>query len=126
GELPEESIYQFNGEWHSQDGDTVTLESLRGKIPVIAMVFTYCEFACPRIIADIKKLHDQVPPGKEEEVIFVLVSFDTERDHPERLKEYADRMNLGDNWLLLHGNEDNVRMLSMLLDVKYQKQAGNT
>src|SRR3546814_12880993 len=88
------------------------------------MVFTHCEFACPRTIADMKKISSEIPPDKASEVIFVLVSFDTERDQPQRLKEFAEMMGLKDNWLLLHGDEEAVRMLSMLLDVKYQKQAG--
>ncbi|HEY9561146.1 MAG TPA: SCO family protein [Anseongella sp.] len=123
-ELPQESVYQMTEEWHDQQGDTIQLKNLRGKIPVLAMVFTHCEFACPRTIADMKKISSEIPPDKASEVIFVLVSFDTERDQPQRLKEFAEMMGLKDNWLLLHGDEEAVRMLSMLLDVKYQKQAG--
>lgn len=124
--LPETSVYQLGGQWHNQNNDTIQLGSLQGRIPVMAMIFTHCEFACPRIIADMKKIEKQLPPGKAEEVVFALVSFDTERDQPARLKEFAERMDLGENWLLLHGNAEEVRMLSMLLEVKYQKQAGNT
>lgn len=126
GELPETSIYQFQGSWHTQENDTIQLEKLRGKIPVVAMVFTHCEFACPRIITDMKKIRKELPPDKADEVIFVLVSFDSERDHPVRLKEYARQVKLDDKWLLLHGSEENVRMLSLLLDVNYQKQTGGT
>jgi len=126
GGLPETSIYQFQGSWHTQENDTIQLQTLRGKIPVVAMVFTHCEFACPRIITDMKKIRKELPPDKADEVIFVLVSFDSERDHPARLKEYARQVKLDDKWLLLHGSEENVRMLSLLLDVNYQKQTGGT
>lgn len=124
--LPETSVYQLAGEWHDQRGDTLQLESLRGKIPVIAMVFTHCEFACPRIVSDMKKIQKEVSAGKADEVVFVLVSFDSERDRPERLRAYANEANLDARWLLLHGNHEDVRMLSMLLGVSYQKQAGGT
>lgn len=126
GGLPENSIYQFEGTWHTQYNDTIQLKQLQGKIPVVAMVFTHCEFACPRIITDMKKIRKEIPPEKEDEMVFVLVSFDSERDQPERLKAYAEEVKLDENWLLLHGNEENVRMLSMLLDVNFQKQPGGT
>lgn len=55
-------------------------------------------------------------------MVFVLVSFDSDRDHTKELKEFAKEMKLGKNWLILHGNDEDVRELSMLLDVKYKKQ----
>lgn len=116
------SIYQVPLEWHTHLGDTISLKSLEGKIPVIAMVFTHCGYACPRMVADLKNIKQQLPKAAEDEVVFVLISFDTERDNPERLRQYAQEMQLKDNWLLLHGNEEDVRTLSMLLDVQYKKQ----
>lgn len=117
------SIYQLDGEWHTQDGDTVELSMLKGKIPVMAMVFTNCGYACPRMVEDMRNIEAQVPANKREDVRYVLVSFDAERDTPERLKAYAGEEKLGENWILLHGNEEDVRELSMLLDVQYKKQS---
>lgn len=116
------SIYQVPLEWHSHKGDTLNLDTLEGRIPIMAMVFTNCGYACPRMVADLKNIKEKIPADKKDEVVFVLVSFDTERDTPERLKKYADEMQLDGNWLLLHGNEDEVRTLSMLLDVQYKRQ----
>lgn len=36
--------------------------------------------------------------------------------------EYAKEMGLSHRWVLLHGDEENVRELSMLLEVNYKKQ----
>ena len=121
-EIDAESLYQTNGKWDNQYGDTISLSKLAGKIPVISMVFTRCTFACPRIVADMRAIEKQIPKDKKNEVVFVLVSFDAERDHTKELKAFAEQMNLGENWLILHGNEEDVRELSMLLDVKYKKQ----
>ncbi|HEY1025264.1 MAG TPA: SCO family protein [Sphingobacteriaceae bacterium] len=117
-----ESLYQLEGEWHSQNGDTLQLAELNGKIPVVSMIFTRCGFACPRIVADIKNIEKQIPAEKKDSVVFVLVSFDSERDNPDKLKEFATEMKLDDKWILLHGGEQEVRELSMLLNVKYKKQ----
>jgi len=120
--IDEESVYQLDGEWHNQNNDTVSLSQLRGKIPVIAMVFTHCGYACPRIVADLQNIEEQVPEDKKDEVVFVLASFDTERDHPARLRKFAEEMDLDEDWLLLHGEDNVVRELSTVLDVKYKKQ----
>ena len=72
-----------------------------------------------------------VPPGKEniadslkgQKVNFVLVSFDTKRDNPTRLKLFAHEMGLNTNWILLHGSEETVRTLSVLLHVQYEEDA---
>lgn len=121
-QLNAQSIYQSAGEWHNQHGDTLRLHAFRGKIPVVAMVFTQCTYACSRIVADIRQIEKQIPADKKDQVVFVLASFDSERDQPARLKAFADKMQLDDRWVLLHGNEAEVRELSMLLDVKYKKQ----
>lgn len=120
--IADESLYQLEGEWHNQNGDTLQLNKLKGKIPVMTMMFTRCDFSCPRVVADLKKIEKQVPADKKDQVVFVLVSFDSERDTPDKLKEFAKKMKLNDKWLLLHGDEEQVRELSMLLDVKYKKQ----
>jgi protein SCO1/2 len=117
-----ESIYQLTGEWHDQNGETLQLKELTGKIPVMAMIFTGCKYACTRIVDDIQNIEKQVPADKKDKVVFVLVSFDSERDKPARLKAFADTLQLDDRWILLHGNEETVRELSMLLNVKYKKQ----
>jgi len=116
-----ESIYQMEGTWVTHRGDTITLGELKGKIPVVAMVFTNCTFACPKIVDDIKTIKQQVPADKKDKMVYVLISFDTERDTPERLNAFAKSMQLDDQWLLLHGSEDEVREMSMLLNVKYKK-----
>lgn len=120
--LDPESIYQLSSDWHTQNNDTIQLSQFQGKIPLVTMVFTNCGFACPRIVADLKIIEEQLPDDKEGEVLFVLVSFDTERDHPAELLDFANEMKLDENWILLHGGEEEVRELSMVLDVQYKKQ----
>lgn len=53
-----------------------------------------------------------------------MVSFDVERETPERLKYYAAKSGLNKNRTLLHGHEDAVRTLSVILNVQYEKDAG--
>ncbi len=117
-----ESLYQLSGEWTTEDKQTVELEQFKGKIQIVSMIFSHCEYACPRLVADMKIIEERIPDDKKDQVDFLLVSFDVERDSPERLKEFKTKEKLGANWKLLHGDESMVRMLSVLLDIKYEKQ----
>jgi protein SCO1/2 len=122
GSLPQAdaSIYQLPGSWTDQHGRTLSLNELRGKVRIVAMVFTHCTYACPRIVQDMKAIEEALPESEKKEVGYVLVSFDAERDNPERLAQYAGWQGLDEPWTLLHGSTDQVRQLSMLLNVRYQ------
>lgn len=122
GTLHEESIYNLTDTFTTQDGSTVTLRDFAGRPTVISMIFTHCAYACPRLTADIQAIEEQL--GKEAgEVHFVLVSFDSERDTPERLAHFKNQMKLGDRFTLLHGDEEAVRTLSVLMNLQFQKNA---
>jgi protein SCO1/2 len=51
------------------------------------------------------------------------VSFDSQRDLPEQLKKFANANQLDNNFTLLHGDENTVRTLSVLLNVQFEKDA---
>lgn len=116
------SLYQLTDQWENSQSQKFELSQLKGKVQLMAMVFTHCGFACPKTVANIKDIESRLPPNLKDKVGFVLVSFDVKRDTPQRLKEYATEHNLNNNWTLLHGDEDEVRTLSMLLNVQYNQQ----
>lgn len=115
------SIYQLTGEWTNQFNEKVTLKQLEGKAQVVAMIFTHCAYACPKMVDNMKAIEKQLPAELKDKVGFVLITFDTERDTPERLKRYAAQKQLNDNWTLLHGTSNEVRILSMLLQIQYNQ-----
>ena len=118
--IPDESIFNLKDQFKTQDNQNFTLDMLNGKPTVVGMVFTHCAYACPRLTADMVSIADSVNSG---DVNFLLVSFDVERDTPDRLKYFATKSGLNKNWTLLHGSEDAVRTLSVLLNVQYEKDA---
>jgi protein SCO1/2 len=118
------SLYQLEGNWTTQDNRVISLTDLKGRVQLVAMVFTNCKYACPKIIAEMKEMESRLPQDKRSQIGFVLVSFDVDRDTPDRLKEFAREMNMDDRWTLLHGDEQQVRELSVLLNVKYEKYPG--
>lgn len=120
-ETPETSVYQLSGEWTDQHGNELSLETLAGNPVVMTMIFTHCEYACPMMVNDLKLLENQFSPAERKQTRFVLVSFDHLRDTPERLHEYAQSQEMGDNWILLHGSADQVKELSVVLNISYEQ-----
>jgi protein SCO1/2 len=86
------------------------------------MIFTHCTYACPRLTTDIKNVENKLK-DEDGKVNYLLVSFDAERDLPDTLKKYAKDAGLDENWTLLHGDEEVVRTLSVLLNVQFAKDA---
>lgn len=121
-ELPGESLYHLGATWLNQDGATTTLADFAGKPVIVTMVFTHCAYACPRIVADLKAIESALPASRRADVRFVLASFDTARDTPERLRAWATEQNLGANWTLLHGDANAVRELSVALNIPFAAQ----
>ena len=119
---PEESnhsVYLLESTWTNQRGDKINLNSFRGKPVVLAMAYTSCEYSCPRIVGDMKRIEAAV---REKNVAFVIVSFDPKRDTPAKLQTYTKEQGLDEKrWNLLHGNEPDIRELAAVLGVQYKQ-----
>lgn len=120
----DKSLYQLESTWTSDVGREVKLSVFRGRPQVVALFFSHCEFACPILVHDMKRIEAALPVDLRDKVDFLLVSIDTERDTPSALHAYRARQELPlKNWSLLTGNADDVRELAALLGVNYQKDA---
>jgi protein SCO1/2 len=107
-----------------QDGRSFRTSDLRGSPLVLSLIYTHCNLPsmCPMTTARLARVRDLVSEEGSSDVRFVLVSFDTERDRPERLKEYAERykMNLPDVTFAT-GSPDEIERLSSSLKTYYRK-----
>jgi protein SCO1 len=122
--LSDKSLYQLDSVWTSDVGTKTKLAVLKGRPQVLAMFFSHCEYACPILVHDMKRIEAALPETLKGQVDFVLVSFDTERDTPDALKAYRAKERLPPkNWSLFTGAPDDVRELAALLGVNYQKDA---
>ena len=117
-DYPENSIYQLNSMWLTQFSQSMALRELAGKKIVLSMTYTSCQHTCPTIVSNMQAIENQLSEAENNEVKFVLVSLMPTTDTPEVLKAYAEKRSL-DGWLLLSGNDEDVRTLAMVLDVKY-------
>lgn len=122
--LTDRSIYQVDIRWKSDFGKSFKLEQLRGQPQIIVMFFASCEYACPILVHDLKRIEESLPPEVRDRVGITLVSFDTERDTVEALHAFRQRLGLpAERWTLLRGDSDDVLELAALLGVKFKKEA---
>ncbi|MBK8001751.1 MAG: SCO family protein [Verrucomicrobia bacterium] len=121
--MSDHSLFQLDSTWTNDQGADMKLGALGGPPLVVTMFFAKCEFACPVLVHDMKKIQAALPEDVRSKVGFVLVSFDTDRDTPLVLAEYRKIHELPANWTLLRGTADDVLELAALLGVKFKKDA---
>lgn len=125
GDWPRDSLYQLDSSWTRQDGATVRLASLAGRPTLVALVYTSCRASCPLIVAAMQRIERTLPAPQRARVGFLLVTFDPARDTPEKLAAYAKSRLLDPaRWTLLHGSDEAVRELSIVLGVHYRQVEG--
>ncbi len=94
-----------------RNGETVSLESLKGQVWVAHFMFTRCEGPCPRMVAEMKSLKRSL--GPEAKVKWVSISADPSYDTPEVLQTYAKRFTQDtENWLFLTGDASEIYTLA--------------
>jgi protein SCO1/2 len=108
--------------WTTATEERLRLGALQGKIQVLAMLYTSCEYACPILISILQNIAAALEPEVRNQVGFVLVTFDPEHDTPAVLRAYSTRMALHPaQWTLLRGDPEDTLELAVLLGVKYRK-----
>jgi protein SCO1 len=117
-----ESIFNLTSEWNTEEGKKIRLSDLKGKVLVMVMIYTSCNYACPRLVADMMSIRRKVPEKFRDKVQYVLVSIDPEHDSPEKLKSFAigNKMD-SEEWTFLQGNPESVREFANVLAVKYKE-----
>ena len=122
GEISDNSIFNLTTKWKTEEGETIELIDLKGKILVLVMIYTSCKAACPRLVADMRNIEKQIPKEYKEEIQYVLVSIDPETDTPKKLKEFAKENLMDDeNWTFLQGTIDGVLEFANVLAIKYKE-----
>ena len=120
----DKSLYQTESKWTTDMGKRIKLGELKGKPQVVAMFFANCQYACPIIVNDMKRIEAALTADQRTNVGFTLVSFDTKRDTPAALAAYRLTHALpADNWTLLHGEPDDLLELAALLCLQFKEDA---
>ena len=87
--VSDKSLFQLDSTWTNDKSRELKLGALRGRPLVVTMFFAKCEYACPVLVHDMKKVEGALPENVSTNIGFVLVSFDTERGTPDDVLELA-------------------------------------
>lgn len=121
-EISEESVFNLSSRWRTEENKEIELKDLKGKVLVVVMIYTSCRAACPRLVADMRNIENQIPESKKGDIRYVLVSIDPEKDTPQKLKTFAIENEMDDdNWTFLQGDKTTVQEFANVLAVKYRE-----
>lgn len=86
----------------NQLGETVTLQTLRGKVWVADIIFARCPGPCPKMTEEMAKLQNAFDTNQP--LRFVTLTTDPEHDTVPNLKEYAEKFSADSaRWFFLTG-----------------------
>lgn len=99
----------------NQLGDSVSLDSLKGKVIAIDFFFTHCASICPILTRNMRHLQDGLKIKNEVRQVdttfvqFLSLTVDPEHDSVAALKKYADRYGVdSDVWWMLTGPKKTI------------------
>ena len=91
----------------NQDGETVTNANFEGKIYVVDFFFTHCPTICPKVTAQMLRVHDRFKDSSN--VLLLSHSIDPKHDTIGRLKEYAGKLGVvAPKWQFVTGDKDSI------------------
>ena len=104
-EIPNKLGYEIEAfEFTNQDGESVSLDDLKGKVWVADFVFTSCDDVCLPMTFNMSKIQDLVKEEGLENIEFVSFSVDPEVDQPDVLKAFGAKFGADfKNWNFLTG-----------------------
>lgn len=105
----------------SHTGDPISLSDLRGKVALVYFGYTHCPDVCPITLGEFKQVK-QALGAEAEDVAFVMISVDGERDTPERLADYI--ANFDEAFIGMTGDEQTLRRISEDFDLFFEKHPG--
>jgi protein SCO1/2 len=95
----------------NQDGRSFGSADLAGKIWIADFIYSTCPGPCPMISS---RMSEMQKPLEKTDVHFVSFSVDPEKDTPERLREYAQRLHAQPGrWDFLTGPKSEIYDLSV-------------
>jgi protein SCO1 len=92
-----------------QNGQNVSLASLKGKPVLVDFIYTSCPGPCLVLTSRMRAVADRLGPALGKDVRLVSITVDPEHDHPKQLREYAKIQGADVNgWLFLTGTPNEI------------------
>ncbi|MDJ0953359.1 MAG: SCO family protein [Acidimicrobiia bacterium] len=114
----------------NQDAETITSEDVRGDIVLYSFTYSDCGDECAEMnntVAEVQSRLGEADTG-DTDVRFITISFDSERDDPEMLTEYATRLGADTaQWEFATGDPTHLEnVVKSGFEVYYQQRSDGT
>lgn len=107
------------------DGKPLHANDLRGHWTIVFFGFTHCPDVCPTTLAAFKQVWGKLAEqGKTDQVQFLFVSVDPQRDTPEQLARYVAFFN--QDFVAATGTDEELTRLTRALGILYMRVPGES
>ncbi|MCH7745569.1 MAG: SCO family protein [Chloroflexi bacterium] len=90
-----------------QFGQTVSLSDYKGKVTLLTFLYTNCPDVCPVVTSQLRTAREMLG-SIADEVAFVAISLDPERDSVEAARAFSDSWDMTGKWAFLVGDEEEL------------------
>ena len=90
-----------------QNGKSVSLAGLRGKVVVLTFLYTHCPDVCPLIAEHLRATNEQLGDAANQ-VAFVAVSIDPANDTPAAIRTFDEAHRLRGSLIYLNGTPEQL------------------
>ena len=105
-----------------QNGEPFSLSQLRGRVALVFFGFTNCPDVCPMTMGQFRRFRES-GNANPDEIAFVLVSVDGDRDTPEVMKSYLE--SFSPDFIGLTGEPAEVKVLSDQFSAAFFKRGSS-
>jgi len=110
-----------------QNGQKVSLASLKGKPVLFDFIYTTCPGPCLVLTSRMKQIADRLGSKLGTDARIVSITVDPEHDHPEQLNAYAKAQGADVNgWLFLTGSPSQIDDVLARFDLIRRHEADGT
>ncbi len=108
-----------------QDGNTMQLSSLRGKVVLLDFIYTSCPGPCPLLSRKFSQFQKTLGERVGKEVVLLSITVDPQHDTPAVLKEYARRYQADTaGWKFLTGSTQAIITVAYQYGADYYGEPG--
>jgi len=120
GKFPlDKDLTKKNYTFLNQDSvEVIFADVIKDKTTVIGFIYTNCPDICPMTTHNMYLTQQKLNKNSIDNVLFVSVSFDPERDFPSVLKKFGEIRDIDfNNWVFLRGDKKNTESILRRFDI---------
>ena len=115
----DKDLTKKNYTFFNQDSvEVIFSDIIKGKVTVIGFIYTNCPDICPMTTHNMYLTQQKLEKNAIDNVLFVTVTFDPDRDFPSVLKKFGEIRDIDfTNWVFLWGDKKNTKSLLKRFDI---------